>query len=85
LLKNIFYRFKANNPGWWFAHCHLLMHSMDGMNFAFRVGKEKEIPSPPKGFPHQCGIYEELPINKENEFLTELNEIDEKNNKVNLF
>ncbi|KAL7070705.1 hypothetical protein ACQ4LE_009858 [Meloidogyne hapla] len=74
-------RFRANNPGWWFAHCHLLMHSMDGMNFAFRVGNDKGIPPPPKGFPHQCGIYEELPINKENDFLDDLNENDENNEK----
>ncbi|KAF7635237.1 hypothetical protein Mgra_00005352 [Meloidogyne graminicola] len=76
-------RFRATNPGWWFAHCHLLMHSMDGMNFAFSVGNENEIPSPPKGFPHQCGIYEELPIdNNNNELLTELNK---ENKKVILF
>nr|CAD2177528.1 unnamed protein product [Meloidogyne enterolobii] len=75
-------RFRANNPGWWFAHCHLLMHSMDGMNFAFRVGKDKEIPSPPKGFPHHCGIYEELPISKEgSDHLDEIDEDDDKMSK----
>jgi len=56
---------------------------MDGMNFAFRVGKDKEIPSPPKGFPHHCGIYEELPISKEgSDHLDEIDEDDDKMSKV---
>uniref|UniRef100_A0A914EMB4 L-ascorbate oxidase n=1 Tax=Acrobeloides nanus TaxID=290746 RepID=A0A914EMB4_9BILA len=45
-------RFRAKNPGWWFAHCHLLIHDLAGMAFAVRVGNNEEIPKPPNGFPH---------------------------------
>uniref|UniRef100_A0A914CDD9 L-ascorbate oxidase n=1 Tax=Acrobeloides nanus TaxID=290746 RepID=A0A914CDD9_9BILA len=30
-------RFRADNPGWWFAHCHFLIHHIKGMAFAFRA------------------------------------------------
>uniref|UniRef100_A0A914ENA7 Plastocyanin-like domain-containing protein n=1 Tax=Acrobeloides nanus TaxID=290746 RepID=A0A914ENA7_9BILA len=56
-------RFRAKNPGWWFAHCHLQIHDMAGMAFAFRIGNGDEIPKPPEGFPHSCGIYEQPSLN----------------------
>lgn len=56
-------RFRANNPGWWFAHCHFLIHHIKGMAFAFRVGEHDQMPVPPPGFPHSCGIYEQPPLN----------------------
>uniref|UniRef100_A0A914C4Z8 Uncharacterized protein n=2 Tax=Acrobeloides nanus TaxID=290746 RepID=A0A914C4Z8_9BILA len=41
-------RFRAKNPGWWFAHCHLLLHHLKGMSFAIRIGEHNEIPIPPE-------------------------------------
>lgn len=31
-------RFKADNEGLWFFHCHILMHHAAGMAMAFQVG-----------------------------------------------
>jgi hypothetical protein len=31
-------RFEVNNPGVWFAHCHILLHKEDGMAFIIREG-----------------------------------------------
>uniref|UniRef100_A0A914C8N0 L-ascorbate oxidase n=1 Tax=Acrobeloides nanus TaxID=290746 RepID=A0A914C8N0_9BILA len=56
-------RFRADNPGWWFAHCHFLIHHLKGMAFAFRIGEHNQMPVPPQGFPHACGIYEQGPLN----------------------
>lgn len=50
-------RFKASNPGWWFAHCHLMLHHMGGTAFAFRVGTHEEVPQPPANYPHSCGVF----------------------------
>ncbi|KJH40992.1 multicopper oxidase [Dictyocaulus viviparus] len=33
-------RFRASNPGWWFAHCHLILHHMSGTAYAFKVRRE---------------------------------------------
>ncbi|KAI6197103.1 hypothetical protein M3Y94_01185400 [Aphelenchoides besseyi] len=55
-------RFRATNPGWWYAHCHLMLHHMGGTAFSFRVGSPEQIPAPPPNFPYSCGIYRhELP------------------------
>lgn len=53
------FRFRATNPGWWFAHCHVMLHNMHGMSFAFRVGEHDEVPKPPENFPHSCGVFEQ--------------------------
>lgn len=50
-------RFRATNPGWWFAHCHLVLHHMSGTAYAFKVGEDDEIASPPDNFPHDCGYF----------------------------
>lgn len=50
-------RFRATNPGWWYAHCHLMLHHMGGTAFAFRIGTHDEVPKPPENFPHSCGVY----------------------------
>ncbi|VDM75505.1 unnamed protein product [Strongylus vulgaris] len=50
-------RFRATNPGWWFAHCHLELHHMSGTAYAFQVGEDDEIPPPPANFPHDCGYF----------------------------
>uniref|UniRef100_A0A7E4V6L3 L-ascorbate oxidase n=1 Tax=Panagrellus redivivus TaxID=6233 RepID=A0A7E4V6L3_PANRE len=56
-------RFRADNPGWWFAHCHLMLHHMGGVAFAYRIGEHSEIPPPPVNFPHDCGNFDVLTIN----------------------
>ncbi|XP_072973243.1 laccase-2-like [Typha angustifolia] len=48
-------RFRANNPGVWFMHCHLELHTTWGLKMAFVVengsGKEESILPPPKDLP----------------------------------
>ncbi|CAJ0585118.1 unnamed protein product, partial [Mesorhabditis spiculigera] len=51
-------RFRASNPGWWVAHCHLELHMMGGAAYAFKIGEDHEIPAPPADFPHDCGNFE---------------------------
>ncbi|KAJ4972163.1 hypothetical protein NE237_005262 [Protea cynaroides] len=50
-------RFRANNPGVWFMHCHLELHTMWGLKMAFVVdnGKspEESVLPPPSDLP-QC-------------------------------
>lgn len=50
-------RFRAKNAGWWFAHCHLVLHHMGGTAYAFKIGEDSDIPPPPDNFPHGCGHY----------------------------
>ncbi|KAK6027742.1 multicopper oxidase [Ostertagia ostertagi] len=50
-------RFRATNPGWWFAHCHLELHAMSGTAYAFQVGEHEDIAPPPTNFPHDCGAF----------------------------
>lgn len=49
-------RFKADNPGYWFFHCHVEIHMHWGMRMIFKVGDKSEMVSVPKGFP-TCGNY----------------------------
>ncbi|KAJ7524526.1 hypothetical protein O6H91_17G009800 [Diphasiastrum complanatum] len=48
-------RWKADNPGVWFMHCHLESHTSWGMEMAFLVkngvGRSQTLPPPPYGFP----------------------------------
>ncbi|XP_071949652.1 uncharacterized protein [Antedon mediterranea] len=44
-------RWKAENPGYWFFHCHVEYHATLGMAMVVQVGDEDEIPDPPKAFP----------------------------------
>ncbi|KAJ0630503.1 putative laccase [Helianthus annuus] len=50
-------RFRANNPGGWFFHCHLEVHLPWGLGMAFLVENggtpESTLPPPPADFP-QC-------------------------------
>ena len=32
------------------------------MAFAFRIGEHDQMPVPPQGFPHSCGIYKQPPL-----------------------
>lgn len=50
-------RFRAVNPGWWFAHCHLELHLMGGTGYAYKVGDHNQIYMPPDNFPKDCGVF----------------------------
>ncbi|KAJ8683448.1 hypothetical protein QAD02_019240 [Eretmocerus hayati] len=50
-------RFHANNPGYWFFHCHFEQHAITGMALVFKVGEHEDFPPIPQGFP-TCGNYE---------------------------
>ncbi|XP_014215268.1 laccase-3-like [Copidosoma floridanum] len=47
-------RFKADNPGYWFFHCHFEQHSNVGMALIFKVGEHEDMPPVPKDYP-TCG------------------------------
>ncbi|XP_033122692.1 oxidoreductase OpS5-like [Anneissia japonica] len=47
-------RWKPENPGYWFFHCHVDYHGLGGMTIVVQVGDDDEIPKPPKDFP-SCG------------------------------
>ncbi|KAG5670509.1 hypothetical protein PVAND_000768 [Polypedilum vanderplanki] len=47
-------RFKADNPGPWFFHCHFLYHIPIGMNLILQVGEPSDFPPVPPNFP-TCG------------------------------
>ncbi|CAN6705175.1 unnamed protein product [Malus baccata var. baccata] len=48
-------RFRANNPGIWFLHCHLEVHTSWGLKMAFLVengeGQNESLPPPPTDLP----------------------------------
>ncbi|XP_065666462.1 uncharacterized protein LOC136087501 [Hydra vulgaris] len=43
-------RFKSDNPGKWFLHCHIEVHSLNGMAMIISEAAD-EAPKPPKGLP----------------------------------
>ena len=47
-------RFEADNPGWWFLHCHIEPHQLEGMSMVVREGTP---PAPPVSFP-KCGNFD---------------------------
>ncbi|KAK7098255.1 uncharacterized protein [Littorina saxatilis] len=47
-------RFTANNPGFWFFHCHTDTHLAQGMALLFKVGEYSDLPPVPSEFP-RCG------------------------------
>ncbi|XP_046583061.1 laccase-like [Haliotis rubra] len=48
-------RIRANNPGVWFMHCHIELHSADGMAMMINEAQDKH-PAPPDDFP-KCGNF----------------------------
>ena len=50
-------RLKADNPGIWLAHCHMMMHHEEGMAFLLNV-TDKGVPKLPPGFP-KCPNFNE--------------------------
>ncbi|ESO97324.1 hypothetical protein LOTGIDRAFT_114905, partial [Lottia gigantea] len=49
-------RFYTNNPGYWFFHCHVDGHVIQGKALVIQVGEVSEFPEPPEDFP-KCGGY----------------------------
>ncbi|XP_069130310.1 uncharacterized protein [Argopecten irradians] len=49
-------RMRADNPGFWFMHCHIEIHQVTGMALILQVGDVDEMPPTPKDFP-TCGNY----------------------------
>eukprot|EP00057_Strongylocentrotus_purpuratus_P006763 XP_011661237.1 PREDICTED: laccase-2 [Strongylocentrotus purpuratus] len=47
-------QFVADNPGWWFLHCHLEFHVAIGMGMLIHVGTDEDLPPVPENFP-RCG------------------------------
>ncbi|XP_066265508.1 uncharacterized protein [Branchiostoma lanceolatum] len=50
-------RFTADNPGWWFVHCHIEIHQVEGMAMMIREGTDGQMNPPPPGFP-TCGEFD---------------------------
>ena len=48
------WRFKADNPGLWFFHCHVQTHMLEGQSFILQVGDAEDFDEPPKEFPTGC-------------------------------
>ena len=48
--------FKADNPGYWFLHCHIEVHQLEGMGVVIREGERSTHLRPPSDFP-ACGGY----------------------------
>ncbi|CAH1243344.1 Hypp7073 [Branchiostoma lanceolatum] len=48
-------RFRSDNPGHWFMHCHNDQHMNEGMALVLREAADRH-PSPPGGFP-RCGDF----------------------------
>ena len=46
--------FKTDNPGWWFLHCHIEVHQLEGMGVIINEGGFK---TPPPGGMYKCGEY----------------------------
>lgn len=49
-------RFKADNPGFWFMHCHIAWHLNAGMALVVQVGEISDMVPAPNGFP-KCGDF----------------------------
>ncbi|XP_069675364.1 uncharacterized protein [Periplaneta americana] len=54
------FRFKADNPGLWFFHCHFMYHLATGMALVFQVGNDGDWPPIPRNFP-RCGNFLNTP------------------------
>uniref|UniRef100_A0A1X7UIG2 Hint domain-containing protein n=1 Tax=Amphimedon queenslandica TaxID=400682 RepID=A0A1X7UIG2_AMPQE len=46
--------FKTDNPGWWFLHCHIEVHQLEGMGVIINEGGFK---TPPPGGMYKCGDF----------------------------
>ncbi|XP_003387805.2 PREDICTED: tiggy-winkle hedgehog protein-like [Amphimedon queenslandica] len=50
--------FKTDNPGWWFLHCHIEVHQLEGMGVIINEGGFK---TPPPGGMYKCGNFSLIP------------------------
>ena len=50
--------FKTDNPGWWFLHCHIEVHQLEGMGLIINEGGKKT--TPPGGM-YECGNFSLTP------------------------
>ena len=41
-------QFLANNPGYWFMHCHIIFHTLSGMAVIINEAPDRHNPPPPK-------------------------------------
>ena len=46
--------FKTDNPGWWFLHCHIEVHQLEGMGVIINEGETK---TPAPYFMQSCGDF----------------------------
>ncbi|KAJ9592210.1 hypothetical protein L9F63_001211 [Diploptera punctata] len=49
-------RFVADNPGYWFFHCHFVFHHAAGMAAVVQIGDPEDFPPMPKNLP-KCGNF----------------------------
>ncbi|XP_055998671.1 uncharacterized protein LOC130047473 [Ostrea edulis] len=49
-------RLKADNPGFWFMHCHIELHQIAGMAVLLQEGDISDMQPVPEGFP-TCGSF----------------------------
>ena len=54
-LGYVIIHFKTTNPGWWFLHCHMEPHQLEGMAMVINEAPDKQ-PPPPKGM-QTCGNF----------------------------
>ena len=54
-LGYVIVHFKTTNPGWWFLHCHMEPHQLEGMALVINEAPDMQ-PSPPKGM-QTCGNF----------------------------
>jgi len=51
-------RIRSDNPGKWFLHCHIEVHSLDGMGMVINEAPDHPL-KPPKGFPSCVNFYDD--------------------------
>lgn len=56
-------KFRADNPGFWFLHCHFEYHLALGMGLVLQVGEIDQMVKPPAGFP-RCYNFQPKLFNK---------------------
>ena len=54
-LGYVIIHFRSTNPGWWFLHCHMEPHQLEGMAMVINEAPERQ-PPPPTGM-QTCGNF----------------------------
>lgn len=55
-------RFRADNPGIAFFHCHIAAHLEMGMALSFQVGEASQFPPPSVDLDSACGVRKKSPV-----------------------